>query len=208
MRCKPRELMSYPLFWKVCPWGNSFLATAFSLSFFRSQLVLRRGEGNSTAEALLVRPLGVTVRGPVLLSLSWLLLKFRGLLSKGRAFLHFYLTSALRCLTHTPPWSAYSADPQPDNSCRVQYGGQAGPGDGCLRTCSLALPLLCPLPLAWPWRLWTASPAGLPRPSDRSCLELSLQGQQATTLQLRLEQQDGSLSGKKSCFLFTWPACV
>lgn len=96
---------------------------------------------------------------------------------KGRAFLRFYLTSALRCVPYMLPWAAYSADHQPHNSCCVQYGG--------LCTCSLAL--LLPRPnasgfLAWPWRLQTALPAEVPGPSDRSRLELSLQGRQATML--------------------------
>lgn len=135
MRCKPRSLISSPRVWKVCPWGNSFLATAFSLSLFRSQLAFSRGEGDRAHHS----PAGETPGPHCEEPRAAFTLLFAASVDcspKGRAFSRFYLTSALRCVPYMLPWAAYSADHQPHNSCCVQYGG--------LCTCSLAL--LLPLP--------------------------------------------------------------
>lgn len=79
--------------------GNSFLLICVLILVGSPQ-----AEGvteHPTAAA--VRPLGVTGRGSVLLSPCVCFLRNPlGCLSRGRAFLHLYLPSALRCLTYSP----------------------------------------------------------------------------------------------------------
>lgn len=132
-----------------------------------------------------------------------------GCSSKDSGFLPLYLTSALRRLTQTLlPRAALPADHRLHVSCYGQCGDQAGPGEGACAFIPRTWPRsgLAPPPLAcWPGlgdsrQLCLQPPSG---PLTQASLSSVCKVSKLLCGQIHLEQGDGSLSGKKSCFLFT-----